>query len=193
MFDWCHGFDPVKLLVQHEISALKKKKWTSEWMCFRVRTRRSEQGTWDGLGPSTCYYTKIAGGSTFCIWPVPCWWAGHGAWGTADAPWVAKADYNNAGMVLLWCSPYTEQGSGEKSQAHSFLSRRMQRAVAPINNIFERSLEKAPFPTEWFFFSHSEEASQKPWKLIKPLIEHTGLKLFFKKRCLPKAFYVQMP
>lgn len=171
MFDWCHGFDPVKLLVQHEISALKKKKWTSEWMCFRVRTRRSEQGTWDGLGPSACYYTKIAGGSTFCIWPVPCWWAGHGAWGTADAPWVTKADYNNAGMVL--CVMFTLYWTGlwweEPSSQLPF--QEDPKSCGSNQQHFWKKSRRLPFPLNDFSFPPVRKHHKKPWK---PLIEHTG-------------------
>lgn len=136
---------------------------------------------------------KIAGDWTFCIWwhvflVAWLWWMGI----LLSYLVFTEVGYNHAGVTLrvmftlCWTGLWWE---GPSSQ--------LPFQEAPTSNIFERNLEKAHFPSppaterSYFFFPHNEEASEKPWNMIEPLIKHTGLKLF-KKRHLPKAFSVQM-
>lgn len=64
--------------------------------------------------------------------------------------------------------------------------------VTVLRGIWKRLAFPALLPQKLFnfFFLPNEETSHKPWNLIETLIKHTGLKLFLRKRHLPKAFSV---
>lgn len=161
-------------------------------MCFSIRTRRSEQGTWDDLGPSTCYYTKIAGGSTLAF--DLCLAGGlamvHG--GTADAPWVTKADYNNAGMVLCvmftlyWTGLWWEEPS---SQLHF---QEDPKSCGSNQQHFWKKSRKGSL-SHWMIFLFPHWGSITKTLKTDQTINWTYWFKTLKKRCLPKAFSVQMP
>lgn len=141
-----------------------------ELMCFRIRTRRQEQGTWDCPRPSHCYCTKRAGDWTSCIWGlVSCWWPGHGDCGYCWVTWyLLRLATTMQERHCVLCSLYAQHGFGERGQDDSFLPGRLQRTVPSASNIFESNLENSCFPsppaTDFFFFPSKGDALQKPLK-----------------------------